>query len=1712
VKGNTKDEIVPHDLAKNPSSWGDVLPRYRTVDGTTRLQIAEHQEFQHNFFKNLDLQLKAQQRLGVMQRTDKKLGGELEAKKKTLGKLEERIKRMQEAMRAETSMASTHETAAVKIQKELEDAVEIECEGCGLMLVRGTEAAHSLVCSKEKLPEDAQGHIADDSSSTSVLSRPSSRHVEAVASHRPHAPMDFKVGKVTSSTIEFHWEAPAFQGTSPVVDYQLQWHELLPSSSASASRNASDVVPEEDEDDESKGGSSLEAVSTVVRTSRWCCVPPVRSFGYLLKWLKADTTYFDFTVRAMSQSGLSAPSNKISKIKTLPLEPPSEPLWLAVTEEPTSTQFKIRWGPPMYNNGSERIAKYRIRVMVPKFADPKVDDGTPHDVRVEQLQHGHNKQQKKDGKSGMKHSRLHNILEQEKMFEFDVEELQKEGEYFLYTFRKLKGGKLYHNVNVAAVNNEGLEGPPSEPIPTVRTKDPPRRQYLEEELQRAMQQDPSIPFFDSDFRNANAVQRYRRVRAMKMILRELARIDQAEEASQKEGKEGESVTTAESAKKRLLQLGRVERSKSLVDRERNIMRQNTEPEEVEEEETVVTLRDMLLDRPLAMDQQAKTVFGEEPDLTELTLADRHQLGIIRVLLTHREVIKQLTADTEELQSIKERLKAREISLIQSVKHAERKVRILDKELDRVLEFHSKGGDHVDSSSLQGMKQRFRTEDLIRALEDKIDEFSLFIARAKREMIQLNAADKKASRSKLVKHRALCKRIVAYYRLLKQTESEENIRAEMTSEERDASLARAFEGWLFIHHGMRGFRLGEQKIDDIIRLGRLGRWWYRWNMKMSFPDAISRGDVVLKRVEKSRNALEEEATELLRQLNSSQLELTGEAKVRSSSKRGSLAAKPAWRKSLNAKDRESNEYVEKRMHEVDRMYRHRKFEDALALCQELSNKANITHANRSLLWGRMGQCWVQLGHYATAWHCYERGLEWSQGPTVARAMALEGWAEVLVYFNETKRVISALEECINIYEKLGLLDKSAAACRTLAERMRIKGLNHESHRLEERAIDIETRMENKIQRGLKTLDKIRNRLIGEATAEACQALELEKVTYGVPRMRRERLALLEKLWEAKDALEVAEEDAGEKHRILTQAKEDLDLAVAAEAEVVRSSAFGGREKVYQLEDFKEKLGSELANMTAADQEAAEEVQNYKLRVVNVEDEIKQMEGDLEIETGDLMKRILAKKPVSCLSLNYANQQLNDSTGRVSGGVTLMALCQGRHCFIYDILCGVCLDTLSGDSEDNHPGEPEGHIQSISAVFFYHMRVYTGGLDHAIHCWDIDIQNGSKMLKRLSAQEATITSITADEEKLVTGGADCSIYVWDVNQGFTLRSVLRGHQKAITSLLISSQEVFASGDGEGQCRIWQVLHSKKKDFTPLSQIDCVLTLSHARERDKNDPRRVITYSVSCMQFKGIELIYGSDKGKIFQWDLEKSKCMRQIKSHECKIMDISFDAVRIVAGGADGRIRIFDVMTGHAMQTLETDAGACLGLQFDSHFVFSAHRAGLLQRFAWASSADESSALTYHIFGPGDSVKKLSKKYGTPFKDLMNWNDLKDVRDAYLGMQLVVKKGYHIEEEETSKLYGKLTFEKKIKLRYLKKREKRKASLLLKQQSQQAAVIQSQMQDLQKLEAQKKLEEQKAQETKENESSDDYVTDEDQESNSDAHDSDSGTSDNEKGDVR
>lgn len=70
-----------------------------------------------------------------------------------------------------------------------------------------------------------------------------------------------------------------------------------------------------------------------------------------------------------------------------------------------------------------------------------------------------------------------------------------------------------------------------------------------------------------------------------------------------------------------------------------------------------------------------------------------------------------------------------------------------------------------------------------------------------------------------------------------------------------------------------------------------------------------------------------------------------------------------------------------------------------------------------------------------------------------------------------------------------------------------------------------------------------------------------------------------------------------------------------------------------------------------------------------------------------------------------------------------------------------------------------------------------------------------------------------------------------------------------------------------------------------------------------------------------------------------CVHRLAAHDNSVTSLQFDEVRIVSGGSDGRVKVWDLRSGHQVRELSTPAEAVWRVAFeDEKAVILASRAG------------------------------------------------------------------------------------------------------------------------------------------------------------------------------
>ena len=115
-------------------------------------------------------------------------------------------------------------------------------------------------------------------------------------------------------------------------------------------------------------------------------------------------------------------------------------------------------------------------------------------------------------------------------------------------------------------------------------------------------------------------------------------------------------------------------------------------------------------------------------------------------------------------------------------------------------------------------------------------------------------------------------------------------------------------------------------------------------------------------------------------------------------------------------------------------------------------------------------------------------------------------------------------------------------------------------------------------------------------------------------------------------------------------------------------------------------------------------------------------------------------------------------------------------------------------------------------------------------------------------------------VVTGSRDTTVRVWDIQKGRMLR-ILEGHSNSVRCLDVCGNKV-VSGSYDASCRV-----------RPLQLSLCILM----------DMVRQI-------------------------WNVDTGECLHVLSGHEQEIYSVAFDGVRVVSGGMDTTVRVWDAMSG------------------------------------------------------------------------------------------------------------------------------------------------------------------------------------------------------------
>ncbi|XP_018521799.2 LOW QUALITY PROTEIN: F-box and WD repeat domain containing protein 10B [Lates calcarifer] len=223
--------------------------------------------------------------------------------------------------------------------------------------------------------------------------------------------------------------------------------------------------------------------------------------------------------------------------------------------------------------------------------------------------------------------------------------------------------------------------------------------------------------------------------------------------------------------------------------------------------------------------------------------------------------------------------------------------------------------------------------------------------------------------------------------------------------------------------------------------------------------------------------------------------------------------------------------------------------------------------------------------------------------------------------------------------------------------------------------------------------------------------------------------------------------------------------------------------------------------------------------------------------------------------------------------------------------------------------KGHVGSIRAVLLCEDRnlVITASCDASIRCWNLKTDRCEMVLY---GHTGTVNCLDVHADRLVSGAKDCIVKVWNLHTGKQFEDFNFKHPSSIQCVKISATKVYSSCD-RGLVKIW--------DMEKASLLRVI------------DAHRS---SVKCLFFDEWHLLSGDFNGQVMAWSTHccAKECLMTF-SHPREVKSLTLVYLRVVTGCADGKIRIFNFLTGDCLRdiTAEAETGRILSLLFHDNSI-------------------------------------------------------------------------------------------------------------------------------------------------------------------------------------
>ena len=469
---------------------------------------------------------------------------------------------------------------------------------------------------------------------------------------------------------------------------------------------------------------------------------------------------------------------------------------------------------------------------------------------------------------------------------------------------------------------------------------------------------------------------------------------------------------------------------------------------------------------------------------------------------------------------------------------------------------------------------------------------------------------------------------------------------------------------------------------------------------------------------------------------------------------------------------------------------------------------------------------------------------------------------------------------------------------------------------------DTRAE-RVEAAFERMDILRQRLI-DVSASNSRVVQAQASSAKRVSLAKQLKAKEKDVSDSKEAMKESRYFLSQLIDLESEIRAEIDAATNSKKNRIISFRLHDSSQEIKKKELLFRLNERLNITEMKQEECRNDIQSLERAIRNLNDDISELHEKMALDERPLIERVIGQRRYRCVALNTSNT-VHENVSGVGNGGTFVAMSNGKECYIHNINSGELETVFMGDVEGQHVGALVGHTATITAVFFYGKRVYTGSLDSSIFCWDID---STAKLFQSKGHEGAVTCIFYDGAKAISGAADKTIILWSPD-GILLHRIA-GHVGGVHHIHCCLS-CFASSSFESVF-VWDLIHQQESD--QITRVKC-------RQRLTLPQGNVSTLHL----LGGSELITGDSIGYLKVWNIQSAEALTSVKVHEGAVTSLQADATKAVSCGLDMLVHITDIIQGSVLQTLRGHNSPIFAVAFDQRQIVSVSSDGEIRFWSW-----------------------------------------------------------------------------------------------------------------------------------------------------------------------